>query len=314
MVRWLAALLLLVGVARADPVPVAQTRAEPILVEGLAFDHRDRMLVSAVHAAGIFRLGRDGRLHRWQRRTHGSVGHYGLVSDHSRKLLWATTTGSLYDGHPLISPSLWKYDLRTGHALQVINGSDNAKSFGDLALGSDGTVYVSDSGAGTVLSLSPGASALRNVVSLGEHRSPQGLAVSADDRTLVFAEYGSGLHRVDLASGAHTRIETPQGMELRGVDGVVRDDDDLVLVQNGIAPPRVLRLELNADWTAIERLDVLVRDGGMQEPTGGVVHEGAFVFVSRSQWTDFDGEGKLKTPTPAPAVISRLALSPSAAP
>jgi len=32
------------------------------------------------------------------------------------------------------------------------------------------------------------------------------------------------------------------------------------------------------------------------------------VFVSRSQWSDFDGEGALRTPTPEPALIARLRL------
>ncbi|MDZ4777478.1 MAG: hypothetical protein SGJ23_11900 [Alphaproteobacteria bacterium] len=313
MIRWFAALLLLAGVAHAEPTPVAQTRAEAILVEALAYDHRDRLLISSVHAPGIYRLQRNGALKRWSARG-STQGVFGIVADPTRGDLWAASSGTAHGGDPTAKPALIRFDLRNGRVRQIIPAPEGAISFGDVALGPDGTVYVSDSGAGDVLRLRPGATTLEKVVALGGRGSPQGLAVSADARTLVFVGYGSGLHRVDLATGVHTRIETPQGMELRGVDGVVRDDDDLILVQNGIAPPRVLRLELNDDWSTVERLDVLVRDGGMQEPTGGVVRDGAFVFVSRSQWTDFDGEGKLKTPSPAPAVISRLALASPAAP
>lgn len=313
MVRWFVALLLLGGAAHADPAPVAQTRAEPILVEAIAYDHRDRMLVSSVHATGIFKLQKNGALGRWSA-AGATQGVFGIVADRARGDLWAASSGGAYGGDATAAPALIRFNLRTGRVKQVFAAPAGAKSLGDIALGPDGSVFVSDSGGGAVLRLRPGATALEQIAALGAEGSPQGLAVSPDGRTLVFAGYGTGLHRVDLASGAYARIATLQGMELRGIDGVTRDSDDLVVVQNGVAPPRVLRLELNADWSAIERLDILARDGGMQEPTGGVVRDGVFVFVSRSQWTDFGSDGKPKSLTPAPAVISRLPVMPENTP
>jgi hypothetical protein len=313
MIRFLAALLLMTSFAAAEPattpVQVAQTRAAPILVESVAFDHRDRLLVSSVHETGIFRLRKNGELRRWSA-PGATQGVFGILADGLRRELWAASSGSAHGGDPAARPALLRFDLRNGRLKQNITAPVGAKSFGDLALGPDGTVFVSDSGAGDVLRLRPGAEELETVVSLGARGSPQGLAVSPDGRVLVFAGYGSGLHRVDLRTGAHARIEAPQSMELRGVDGIVRMGQDLLMVQNGISPPRVLRVALNDDWSAIERLDVLVRDGGMQEPTGGVVRGDNFVFVSRSQWTDFNADGKPKSLTPLPAVISQLPLGP----
>lgn len=313
MIRHLAALFFLVGFhlsdsAHAEPVPIAQTRAEAVLVEALAFDRRDRLLVSSVHRPGIYLLRKNGALKRWS--AEGATeGVFGIAADPARGDLWAASSGTAHGGDPRARPALIRFNLRNGRVRSVHEGPQGAKSFGDLAIGPDGAVYVSDSGSGVVLRLRPGGVALEPLVSLGPRGSPQGLAVSPDGRTLVFVGYGSGLHRVDLESGAHSRIETPNGMELRGVDGVTRDGEDLLLVQNGIAPPRILRLELNDAWSAVDELHVLARDAGMQEPTSGVVRDGAFVFISRSQWTDFDAEGRPKSPTPAPAVISRLALA-----
>lgn len=313
MVRWFAALLALAGVAHADPVPIARTRAEPILVEAVTYDHRDRLLVSSIHATGIYRLEKNGALRRWSARG-ATQGVFGIVADRARNDLWAVSSGVAQGGDPAARPALLRFNLRNGRLKQTYLARYGAKSFGDIALGPDGAVYVSESGGGDVVRLRPGATALETLVSIGADGSPQGLAVSPDGRVLVFSGYGSGLHRVDLASGGHVRLESPAGMELRGVDGVARVDDDLVLVQNGVAPARIVRVELNDDWSAIERLDVLARDGGMQEPTGGVVRGGDFVFVSRSQWTDFGEDGAPKSATPAPAVISRLPLDAPANP
>lgn len=309
MIRFVLGLLLFcTGVAHADPVAIARTRSEPILVEALAFDHRDRLLVSSVHATGIYRLQKNGALKRWSRRG-ATQGVFGIVADPARHDLWAASSGSAHGGDPAARPALLRFDLRNGRLKQSFPAPEGAKSFGDVALGPDGTVYVSESGAGRVFRVKPGAAALDLVADLGARGSPQGLAVSPDGKVLVFAGYGSGLHRVDLASGVTARIETPAGVELRGVDGVARDGASLIAVQNGVAPPRVVRVRLNADWSAIEGLDVLVRDGGMQEPTGGVVREGAFVFVSRSQWTDFGEDGRPKSAAPDAAVISRMELA-----
>jgi hypothetical protein len=316
MIRFLAALLLIGGLAAAQPaavpVPLARTPAAPMLIEAVAFDRGDRLLVSSVHATGIYRFQRDGTLKRWSARGV-TQGVFGIVADPSRNDLWAASSGSAHGGDPAAAPALLRFNLRNGRVKQRIPGPEGAKSFGDVALGPDGAVYVSDSRSGDVLRLRPGAAALEKLLALGPRGSPQGLAVSPDGRVLVFAGYGSGLHRIDLATGAHARIAAPEAVELRGVDGVVRVGRDLVLVQNGVAPPRILRVALNDDWSAVLRVDVLVRDGGMEEPTCGVIQDGEFVFVSRSQWTDFGEDGAPRSATPAPAVVSRLSLAASPA-
>lgn len=295
----------------AAPEPIVQTRAEPILVESVAFDARDRMLVSAIHKPGIFRIARDGRLVRWSRGGGAAlrnVAIFGIVADPARNALWAATHVTTYGGSMTIGPALLKFDLRTGRLLQVAGGGEGASTFGDVALGPDGTVFVSDSGSGVVFKLAPGAAALAKVIELDVPRpSPQGLVVSDDGRTLLFANYGDGLHRVDLATGAHTRVLDAAGQSPRGIDGVARRGDDLILVHNATQPARVLRVTLNADWTAIRSSETLAEGAPMAEPTGGVVRGDDFVFVSRSQWTDFDKDGRPK-PDLKPAIVSRLHL------
>jgi sugar lactone lactonase YvrE len=293
----------------AAPVPVVSTRSEPILVEGVAFDARGRLLVSAVRAGGVFRVASNGALVRWsQPPTSARKGFFGIAADPARNALWAATSCSAYADCPTTNlPSLVRMNRRTGRVEQIVNGRDRAQTFGDVAVGPDGTIFVSDSGAGEVLRLMPGASELERVIKLEGRASPQGLVVSDDGRTLVFSNYGDGLHRIDLATGAHTRVLDDEGKGPRGIDGVARSGNDLILVHNATQPARVLRVTLNADWTAIVAAEQLAEGAPMAEPTGGVVRNGEFVFVSRSQWTDFDAEGKPK-PDLGPAIVSRLRL------
>ncbi len=309
MMRWLI-VLALCAIAGA-PVPVVQTIAEPVLVESVAFDARGRMIVSAVHAGGVFRIGGNGALKHWsQKPVAGRRGFFGIAADPARNALWAATSCGVYaQCSPTVSPSLVRMNLRTGRIEQIIGGGDDAKAFGDVVVGADGAVFVSDSGAGEVLKLAPGADELARVIKLEGRASPQGLVVSDDNAVLVFSNYADGLHRVDLRTGAHTRIAGPDGIDVRGVDGVARRGDTLILVRNATTPARVIRATLNTDWTAIMSADVLAEGEPMSEPTGGVVRGDDFVFVSRSQWTDFGDDG-LPKPSLAPAIISRLRIPP----
>ena len=308
MLRWLTALAL--AATAPAPVPVARTKAEPILVESVAFDARGRLIVSAVNAGGIFRLARDGALVRWSKQPISGVPEfYGIVADPARNALWAVTAcnvQAICKAQPRL-PALVRLNLRSGRIEQIINGNDASKSFGDVAVGADGTVFVSDSGAGEVLKLAPGASELARVVKLEGRASPQGLAVSDDGEVLVFSNYSDGLHRIDLRSGAHTRLAAPESVSLAGVDGVARRGNDLIVVRNGAAPARVIRVTLNGDWSAIVSTGVLAEGGALSEPTGGVARADDFVFVSRSQWSDFGADGRPASPI-APAIISRLRI------
>lgn len=179
--------------------------------------------------------------------------------------------------------------------------------FGDIALGKH-HVYVSDGGIGAVLRLDPASGAWTTVIPAGRLPSPQGLAESANGRALIVADYTSGLYRVDLISGDILHLDVPETASLVGVDGGTRFGNDLIVIQNGIQPARVLRVRMSTDWKAIESVEVLLRGGKLDEPTNGVVSGDRYVFVARSQWSDFDGDGKAKA-THGPAIIGEIKLT-----
>ena len=177
---------------------------------------------------------------------------------------------------------------------------------GDVTLGPDGTVYVA---GGDLLQLRPGGAALEVLLPAGLMRSPQGMAVTPDGAALIVADYSSGLWRVDRASGAAVRLAAPPNASLIGIDGLISDGRFLYALQNGVAPQRVMKLRPDAAWSRIEAVDLLAANlPQLDEPTTGLVRDGELVFVSRSQWSDFDGEGAPRSPEPEPALISRLRL------
>ena len=287
---------------------LARTAPEPLLIESVAFDERGRLLVASIHQAGVFRMSLDGALTRLT--AEGATrGVFGMVSDRARGDLWITTTNTLYDSIPGEGgTALMKLDLATGAVRGVYAMPEPNHRFTDLALGPDGSVFVSDEPGRAILQLAPGASALQAVATLPEGASPQGIVVSEDGRWLIYADYGTGLHRVVIDTGASQPVRAASGVELRGLDGLALRGNRIVAVQNGTQTPRVLGLTLSADWTQVTDRAALFEGDPLSEPTTGFISGDNFVFVARSQWTDFAETGAPETQTPVGAAIGRIGL------
>lgn len=301
-----------VGAERMLVVAIVPTRG---LAESVARDEvRGRWLVSQIAGRRIVAINDDGFGEPFLDAAPDIGGVLGIVLDAARGRVWAVTAPlppSTHGQETSPPTALLEIDLTSGRVLArypVPDGKPD-RTFGDMALGPDGAVYVADSGGGEVFRLAPGAEALTVLVGPGRFGSPQGMTVTPDGQALIVVDYSSGLHRVDLATGAVARLAAPTDASLIGVDGLASDGAALYAIQNGVTPQRVLKLVMDAGWTRIEAVDVIAANlPGIDEPTTGLVHDGGLVFVSRSQWSDFEDGGAPKEGADGPAIIARLRL------
>jgi sugar lactone lactonase YvrE len=315
----------LAAVIDANRAPVGTDRLSevaridgPVLVESLIRDEaRGRWLVSQVRGRTIVALADDGTASPFLGADPQTGGVLGMAIDAGAGVLWAATSPLAPSVHGLAAdaarpvPGLLKIDLATGAVLTRFAAPSGPpeRGLGDVVRAPDGTIHVADSVTGELLVLRPGATALEVLLPAGTLGSPQGMAVTPDGTALIVADYSSGLWRVDRTSGAATRLPQPAIDSLIGVDGLTTDGRFLYGFQNGVAPQRVLKLTPDAGWAAILGVEVLAASLPMiDEPTTGLVRNRELVFVSRSQWSDFGGDGAQTTAAPAPAVIARLPL------
>lgn len=309
----------LAAAVEANRAPVGADRLTPLasvpgggLVESVARDEpRGRWLVAKIRDRTIVALDDAGGISPFLAPGAEIGGVLGLAMDARAGVLWAATApappamhGRAADAPPIAS-ALLKIDVASGRVLARYPAPAE-QMLGDVTLAPDGTVHVA---GGDLFQLRPGGEALEVLLAAGAMRSPQGMAVTPDGAALIVADYSSGVWRVDRTTGAAARLEAPANASLIGIDGLISDGRVLYALQNGVAPQRVLKLTPDPAWSRIEAAEVLAANlPQLDEPTTGLVHEGELVFVSRSQWSDFDGEGALKSPEPEPALISRLRL------
>lgn len=121
----------------------------------------------------------------------------------------------------------------------------------------------------------------------------QGLAYDAARGRLFLADYLAGLFAVDIPTGAVTPLANSADAHLGGIDGLALYKGDLIGVQNGTSPQRIVRLRLNEAGDAVERLEVLQQAlPAWNEPTNGVIADGAFLYVATSNWPAYTADGQ----------------------
>ncbi|MFM7376955.1 MAG: SMP-30/gluconolactonase/LRE family protein [Erythrobacter sp.] len=180
----------------------------------------------------------------------------------------------------------------------------------DVTVGPDGTVYASDPLSGGIYRARPDAKALETLAAPDTFRSPQGLAVSADGKRLYLSDYGYGLAVIDLASGAVSRLVSDVPTALDGIDGLWLHQGELIAVQNGTSPMRIIALRLSEDGRRISGHRTLEQaHPDWTEPLGGSIADGALYYVATGQWALYDKGMLREGAKPLPTVIRRLPLA-----
>ena len=295
-----------------------------VVNEGLARDGDD-WLVSTVAGRAISRVGPDGKMTPLLTPDSETGGLFGLAIDHRRGILWAAETrrpdipgspqGAQRTGLLKLSPKDGKVLAR-----YVLPDDGELHQIGDVTVADDGTVYGSDSTSAAIYRLRPGDARLEAVLQTTEMASPQGMVLCPGGKAMVIADYSSGLHRLDLKTGA---LQPVGGMRvaLAGTDGLFRVGRDswmrlarplpidMVATQNGVTPQRIMLLRLSPDCRTLQAATVLAANlPQMDDLTLGADGGGKVVFIGAGGWADYDDAGKLTTTTPATAHLLSVPL------
>lgn len=305
--------------SNAAPISTADVAAKlgdaSLLPEDLAWDgRRRRFLVSSIHRRKILALNAEGAIIDFVKAGQGSWGFYGLAIDAARGRLWATTAASPtsegFDAADSGRTALVAFDLATGQPLTRVElQRDGAKHvLGDLTLGRDGTVYVTESMGGAVYRLRAGRTTLDTLARPGTFHSPQTPVLASDGRRLLIPEYARGIAALEIVSGRVTWLAKPRTLASGGIDGLYRDGKKLIAIQNGTSPHRVLELTLDASETRIVSWRVLEQASEwLGEPNHGTFVGKNFYFIGNSGWDRVSDAEILETPADArPPVLLRL--------
>jgi DNA-binding beta-propeller fold protein YncE len=267
-----------------------------------------RLYVASVRHRTIAEVNPDGTSRELLSRDRADIGPiFGVRYDAKRKVLWASASGfKTISGSESSPAALLEISPDDGRIIRrwIVPPTERGHVLGDLAIGSRGEVYVSDSVQPILYVLRPGADSLESIHS-PLFRSLQGIAPAPDGKSVYLADYSNGLLRMSNA-GDVVRIDDIPGSTTRGCDGIVWNRGSIIAVQNGTRTRRVIRYHLNGLGDALTSADVLDENTAVaDEPTIGTMLRGEFVYVANSQWDKFDDSGARvwSKPLTAPVIL-----------
>ncbi|MES2960170.1 MAG: hypothetical protein V4792_18430 [Pseudomonadota bacterium] len=278
--------------------PVARRLDDPLLIpEGIAYDGRRKVhYVGSIAQRKIVSINARGQVVNFTSAADRLEAVLGLAVDAARDRLCAIST----NGFELAARQQRRnevvcWGLAKGRISERVEVQE-ALQLNDLAFARDGTLYVTDSAAGTLWVLRPGERRLMQVGQPGGMPGANGVAVAPDGT--VYVTLSTGIAHVQPLTGHMMRLPQPDDITTGGIDGLYWHEGDLVGVQNVSNPGRVVRITLADDGQRIRGLTVLQshHHPAFVEPTTGVVVGDVLHVIANSHVAAYQPDGTIRQP------------------
>ena len=271
----------------------------PEMVEAMAYDaKRKRFMFGSVRTGEILSSDATGKtqLFASPATTPELKSIFALAVDEARGFLWVGT-GSVppfvgFKQSDFGGAALLKFDLAKGKLLESypIAAEGIARGIGAITIAASGEVYATDAVANLVYMIADGK--LQTLFDVPIATSLRGIAVSPDRKFVYFTDYELGLRVADLE---HQQVHdlTLENHNLGAIDGIYYYQGNLLALQNGTLPTRILRIKLDKGQGKIEAVQPIeANQEALLMPTFGAVVGDDFYLIANSQRDQYGPNGK----------------------
>ncbi len=276
------------------------------LFDALAWDAKRKQFLVGSARAGTIQLADDtGKLTDFiiADASNGLWGVDGLGIDAAHGKLYVASSASPkykgFDKDNAGQAGVFEFDLASGKLSHkyILPQSGGAHILNSLAVGKDGQVYAADGARREIYRLDGGA--LKLLTSNPRLTGIRALALSDDGNTLYLADFAMGIFGFDLTkSVAFELAYNSSKLVLGGINGLYWYDGNLVAIEGGMVPRRVMRLKLSTDGRSIAgAMPLDVAQPAFADLGQGAVADDGLYFVANRQNALYDGNGVLTDPT-----------------
>jgi sugar lactone lactonase YvrE len=270
-----------------------------LIVEGVAFDQKtENVYLASVHQRKIVKIDKNGVATDFSNPADGLWGVYGIRVDAERGWLWVSSLASIANRGLLESDKnksgIFRYNLKTGKLLKkyIVPGEER-HALGDLIIARDGRIFSTDSAAATIYSIDPKTDEFQVFLKSDMLASPEGLTLDGTGNMFV-ADYSKGIFRINTHTKQITQLIPASDITLLGIDGLYFYKGNLIAIQNGINPHRVVHFTLDGDKVT-KYLTLEANHADFDEPTLAALVGDKFYFNANSQFGHFNAKGVLAT-------------------
>ena len=267
-------------------------------IESFVFDPtRNRFFAASAATGEIVSVDLAGKTKPFvpSGKANGLFGVHSMTVDAARDLLYVGTTSlpgfKDFDPDTLGRGGIAQFELGSGklRAKFALPFDGKAHVISALTVAPNGDVYAVDVSTNTVYQLSAGK--LTPLFSSAEFSSLRGIAVTSDHKFLYLSDYENGLFIASLERN-QVRSLVAKNQNLGGIDGVYAYKNQIIALQSGTSPTRVLRVLLGAN--GVEQVQPLeANKAAMTVPSFGTIKGNQIYFIANSQRDLYDGSGKI---------------------
>lgn len=284
--------------------------------EAMAHDPDSGRLFVGTVRDGLILQTVDGR--EWEEfatpeTVEGLRAVFDLAVDSDRGHLWVATGSVSHFQAEASGPGgtgLLKLDLESGELLDAypLQADGQPRMLGSIAVTGEGIVFAADASVPTVFRFDP-AEDSHPVPYFGHQNlaSLRGIALSDDDQLLYMVDYELGILVVAANDSQQAwKLAVPETLNEGGIDGIHYWNDHLIVIQNGVTPERVLKLELGPDGLGVVSVaPVVAALDQFDVPTFGTMVDNDLYFLAASHWQKVDAQGRPREDDLPPVPILR---------
>lgn len=222
-------------------------------------DSRGRFLVGTEGDGTVLAVSEDGSLEVLIKANdeNGLWAIRGLFADSENNRLWVSSAAvpvfSAYQAVDKGRGALFEFDLETLKLKGRFNVPVDGKlhELGPIAVSADGDIFVADLAQTLVFRKAAKGERLEAFVGMKDLVGLRDLAVSSDNGKLYIADSDLGVVVVDPEQQTSVKLTGPENLNLGAISGLFHSEGQLIVIQNGFQPQRIIRLELDANGTNV---------------------------------------------------------------
>jgi len=273
--------------------PVFTLPGNVVLPAAIAWDEgRQKFLVGTIAKGSILAVDKDGQISELLKASqeNGMWAVFDILVDQSRNRLWVSSAAT--PGFSGLDPAdkgrsaLFEFDLETLQMIRrypvPVDGRQHV--LGSMTLGPDGDIYIADRALPIIYSKPAGEQKLKAILATREMISMRGIAIQPDGRVMYVADREMGIMVIDIKGQKAGKLAVPDTFNIGGIDGLYLWDNHLIVIQNGIKPQRVMRLQLDSSGTQVTAVRPLaVAQPAFDYPSFGTVQGQDLYYFANSQ-------------------------------
>jgi len=305
--------------------PIGESELAFTLPESVVFpetiswdESRQKFLIGTLDEGSILAVGEDGQVTELLKANeeNGMWAVFDILVDQARNRLWVTSAAvPVFSGFDAVDKgrsALFEFDLKTLELIRrypvPVDGRPHI--LGNMALGPKGDIFIVDRVLPIIYSKSADEQKLKAVMASRDMISMRGIAIQPDGSVMYVADREMGILVVDIEGGRAGNLAVPDSLNIGGIDGLYLWDNHLIMIQNGIKPQRVMRLELDPTGTKVTTVRPLaVAQAEFDYPSFGTLRGEDLYYFANSRSANTNAQQKavtvLRTPVNSSADLAQ---------